>query len=536
MRRATAGSQGVARMLFNSNAFIFLFLPVTFAVFYALRRANHALAAGWLAAASLFFYAWWNPIYVGLLLGSILFNYFMGMRIARTRAAGMLGQAKLALVVALAGDLGLLGYYKYTNFFLENVGELVGASFPHANIILPLGISFFTFTQIAFLVDTWQGKVKEYRFVHYCLFVSYFPHLIAGPILHHAEMMPQFARHETYRLQAENVAVGLTIFIIGLFKKVILADGIGPFVGPLFSLPGTGVEPTFVEAWSAVLAYSLQLYFDFSGYSDMAIGLSRLFGVTLPLNFHSPYKAVNMSDLWQRWHMTLSRFLREYVFVPLGGHRKSAARRYYSLFVTMVLCGAWHGAGWTYVVFGALHGFYLAVNQAWRTVRKHRDRRLGRKRGHSTWWGRVIAILLTFACWLVGLALFRAANMSDAIMILKGMFGFHGFAMPGVLLEKWGVFGEWLAMHGVDFSEGRGLVRGGLVNWMIILLAIAWFAPNTQQIMARFAPALGIPRDSQPARLLRWRPRIAFALIGAVIAFAVIVNLHQNSEFLYFQF
>jgi len=523
-------------MLFNSLEFIFLFLPVTFAVFYVVARGNHALAAGWLAAASLFFYGWWNPIYVGLLLASIVFNYVLGMQIAKSRAAGDLARAKLMLFISVAGDLALLGYYKYANFFLENVGELVGTSFPHADIILPLGISFFTFTQIAFLVDTWQGKVQEYRFVHYCLFVSYFPHLIAGPILHHAEMMPQFGKRETYRLQAENVAVGLTIFIIGLFKKVILADGIGPYVGPLFALPGSGVEPTFVEAWSAVLAYSLQLYFDFSGYSDMAIGLSRLFGVKLPLNFHSPYKAVNMSDLWQRWHMTLSRFLREYVFVPLGGHRKSATRRYYSLFMTMVLCGVWHGAGWTYVAFGALHGFYLAVNQAWRTVRKHRDRRLGRKRGHSAWWGRPLAVLLTFACWLVGLALFRAANMHDAVMILKGMFGFHGFALPGLLLAKLGELGPWLAAHGLDFSEGRGLVRGGLVNWMIILLAIVWFAPNTQQIMARFDPALGIPRDSEPARLLLWRPRPVLAMIGAGVAFAVIINLHRNSEFLYFQF
>jgi len=523
-------------MLFNSHAFIFLFLPITFAVFYVVARTSHALAAGWLTAASLFFYGWWNPIYVGLLLGSIVFNYFLGMRIGKTRAAGNLPQAKLMLVIAVTGDLALLGYYKYANFFLENVGGLLGTSFPHADIILPLGISFFTFTQIAFLVDTWQGKVQEYRFVHYCLFVTYFPHLIAGPILHHAEMMPQFAEKKTYRLQAENIAVGLTIFVIGLFKKVILADGIGPYVGPLFALPGTGVEPTFVEAWSAVLAYSLQLYFDFSAYSDMAIGLSRLFGVTLPLNFHSPYKAANMSDLWQRWHMTLSRFLHDYVFVPLGGHRKSAVRRYYSLVVTMVLCGVWHGAGWTYVAFGLLHGFYLAVNQAWRTVRKHRDRRLGRKRGHSTWWGRPLAVLLTFACWLVGVALFRAANMHDAVMILKGMFGFHGFALPDMLLAKLGGIGHWLAAHGVDFSEGRGLVRGSLVNWTVILLAIAWFAPNTQQIMARFRPALVIPRDSQPARLLLWRPGAVAAAIAAVVAFAAIVNLHRNSEFLYFQF
>jgi len=523
-------------MLFNSPEFIFLFLPITFVVFFAIARTSHALAAGWLAAASFFFYAWWNPIYVGLLLASIVFNYLLGMRIAKTRAAGNLALAKRLLIVALAGDLGLLGYYKYANFFLENFGALTGTSFPHANIILPLGISFFTFTQIAFLVDTWQGKVQEYRFVHYSLFVTYFPHLIAGPILHHAEMMPQFGRSETYRLQAENVAVGLTIFFIGLFKKVILADGIGAYVGPLFALPGSGVEPTFVEAWSAVIAFSLQIYFDFSGYSDMAIGMSRLFGVTLPLNFNSPYKAVNISELWQRWHMTLTRFLREYVFVPLGGHRKSAVRRYWALLVTMILCGAWHGAGWTFVVFGALQGFFMLVNQMWRTARKHWDRRHHRMRHAPTWWGRALGILLTYVCWLVGAAFFRAADVPDAVMIVKGMFGFHGFALPSALLAKWGEFGQWLAAQGLDFSEGRGLVRGGLVNWIVILMAISWFAPNTQQIMARFKPALGMPRDLPPARLLLWRPRVAVAMITAVVAFITIVNLQGYSEFLYFQF
>src|SRR5262249_9803001 len=389
-----------------------------------------------------------------------------------------------------------------------------------------------TFTQIAFLVDAYQGKAEEYSLTHYALFVTYFPHLIAGPILHHREMMPQFAEPATYRVHYDNLAVGLTIFVIGLFKKVMLADGIAPYVGPLFGLPQTGAAPTFLEAWCGVTAYSLQLYFDFSGYSDMAIGLSRMFGVTLPLNFHSPYKAANISELWQRWHMTLSRFLREYLFIPLGGHRKSAARRYFAIVATMVLCGLWHGAGWTYLLFGALQGAYLAVNQAWRMLR----RRFFRKRARPVWWGKALGILLTFVAWLFGLAIFRSQSVGDALVMVQGMIGSNGFALPDVWRVRWGELATWLQAHGIDFTDSRGLVKAGLLNWILILLAICWFTPNTQQIMARFDPALNIPRDTAPARVLAWRPAAFVALFPATIAFTAIVNLHRQSEFLYFQF
>ena len=510
-------------MLFNSHAFLFLFLPVTFALFFLCARISMKLAAGWLAASSLFFYGWWNPVYVGLLFASIIFNYVMGLQIARAR------EKRALMAIAIVANLGLLGYYKYSNFFLTNVAALTGGTPPQADIILPLGISFFTFTQIAFLVDTAKGKVSEYSFTHYCLFVTYFPHLIAGPILHHAEMMPQFANPATYRMQAEHVAVGLTIFFIGLFKKVILADGIAPYVAPLYGLPGAGVAPTLLEAWCGVLAYSLQLYFDFSGYSDMAIGLSRMFGVQLPLNFHSPYKAVNIAELWNRWHMTLSRFLRDYVFTPLGGQRKSAWRRYGAVIATMFLCGLWHGAGWTYIVFGLLHGFYLCVNQAWRSWR-------GAARKRSTRAGTVLAIALTFTAWLVGLVFFRADSVPHALQMVAGMFGFNGLALPDHWLPKWGVAGAWLSSAGVPFSDARGLVSAGLIYWIVILLAIAWCAPNTQQIMARYNPALLIPRDMKAAQRLLWRPCVAVGLITAGVAFAAIVNLHRQSEFLYFQF
>ena len=339
-------------MLFNSYTFILLFLPVAVGVFFALGRISHALAAGWLVAASLFFYAWWSPAYVGLLLGSVLFNYAMGRTLARAHASGAVRAARRGLALAVGCNLALLAYYKYMNFFLANVDALRGSPVHHLDIILPLGISFFTFTQIAFLVDTFQGKVKEYKFVHYTLFVTYFPHLIAGPILHHAEMMPQFAQRRVYRPNARYLAAGLTIFCIGLCKKVLIADEIAVYVAPVFGAAAEGRAVGLADAWLGALAYTLQLYFDFSGYSDMAIGLSKMIGVRLPLNFASPYKAVNIIEFWRRWHMTLSRFLRDYLYIPLGGDRKGAARRYLNLLATMVLGGLWHGAGWTFIVWG----------------------------------------------------------------------------------------------------------------------------------------------------------------------------------------
>jgi alginate O-acetyltransferase complex protein AlgI len=518
-------------MLFNSHAFIFLFLPIAFTLFFLFARVSTLLAAGWLAAASLFFYGWWNPAYVALLLLSIVGNYFAGFSIAR--AADALAKKRL-LIAAIIINLALLCYYKYSNFFLANVATAFGSAPPQADIILPLGISFFTFTQIAFLVDTWQGRVKEYNFVHYCLFVTYFPHLIAGPILHHAEMMPQFARAETYRMQAGNVAAGLTIFFIGLFKKVILADGIAVYVSPLFSLPAAGIAPTFLEAWGGALAYTFQLYFDFSGYSDMAVGLSLMFGVRLPINFHSPYKALNIIEFWRCWHITLSRFLRDYLYVPLGGNRHGPARRYINLLATMLLGGLWHGAGWSFVLWGALHGFYLCVNHGWRALRV----RLGHDLSRSTRWGRALACVITFAAVVVGWVVFRADSVATATAMLKGMAGLNGFALPDHWLPKWGAFGQWLAANGVAFSDSRGLVPAGLINWIAILLAVVWAAPNTQQIVARGFPlmALLLPHGMQPARWLAWRPTVAFALVAACIALASIVNLHRQSEFLYFQF
>ncbi len=496
-------------MLFNSYAFIFLFMPVTAALYFWIGRRSHDLAALWLALASLFFYGYWNPVYLPLLLISVAINFGVGRLIAASAAP----RSRRGLLVAgLAFNLILLGYYKYVGFLVEAANAALGTGFPVPEIYLPLGISFFTFTQIAFLVDVCQRKASEYRAVHYLLFVTFFPHLIAGPILHHKEIMPQFARARTYRLSASNLAVGLSIFFIGLAKKAVIADGFSPFVAHVFDAARQGTTPGLIEAWSGALAYTLQLYFDFSGYSDMAIGLARLLGIKMPLNFLSPYKAADIIDFWRRWHMTLSRFLRDYLYIPLGGNRRGKARRYLNLMITMALGGLWHGAGWSFAAWGTLHGLYLVANHAWRAATGW----LG-IRPRSTLWTRSVARLLTFLAVVVGWVVFRADTLTSASHVLAGMGGAAGTA-PRLASTHW---------NELYLRLGAGLL-------------IVWFAPNTQQIMARYAPSLPIDRALLKARLpgfvLHWRLSVAWAYASAAVACIGILWLGHITEFLYFRF
>ena len=523
-------------MLFNSFPFIFLFLPATLFGFFLLGRHTHRLAAAWLAASSVFFYGWWNPIYVILLLASIGFNFSFGTKLARLHAAGREEQAGRLLAAAVAANLLLLGYYKYTNFFLANLGGLTGAPLAAAEIVLPLGISFFTFTQIAFLVDARRGEAKEYSFIHYCLFVTYFPHLIAGPILHHGEMMPQFRDRAVYRLSWDNLAPGLTLFLIGLYKKTVIADGVAEYVAPAFNAAAAGAAPTLLDAWGAALAYTFQIYFDFSGYSDMAIGLSRMFGILLPLNFDSPYKSASIIDFWRRWHITLSRFLRDYLYFSFGGNRKGAARRHLNLFLTMLIGGFWHGAGWTFVCWGALHGVYLALNHAWRSL----CRALRFEPERLPGW-QVFARLLTFTAVVVAWVFFRAADFNAALAMLKGMAGMNGFILPQRWLKYWGAFGQWLIEQGVHFAEMSYFQAGTQVNWIWILLLICWALPNTQEIMAAYRPGLVSPgyrpiTPGQSALNLVWRPSAIWLAIAAGLGLYALLAINEFSEFIYFQF
>jgi alginate O-acetyltransferase complex protein AlgI len=518
-------------MLFNSHVFIFFYLPIVLACFFWIGRLSHLLAAGWLAMASVFFYGWWNPLYVPLLLASIAFNYMFGVVIAGASVGGAQRKRTRALVIAIGANLLLLGYYKYANFFLVTANTLAGADLALARIVLPLGISFFTFTQIAFLVDVYQGKASEPRFVHYCLFVTYFPHLIAGPVLHHKEMMPQFREASTYTPNYASLSVGFTIFAIGLFKKVVVADGIAPYASMAFDAGAAGGTVTFFEAWGGALCYALQIYFDFSGYSDMAIGLSRLFNIVLPLNFHSPYRAASIIEFWRCWHMTLSRFLRDYLYVPLGGNRYGRFRRYRNLMATMLLGGLWHGAGWTFVAWGGLHGVFLVINHAWRACRVW----LGHDLAHSTRMGRFLGRLLTFATVVVAWVFFRAENFDTALAMLSGMAGANGVALPAAWIVKLGAAGQWLARVGVSAGDVVAADTIKALRWALPLVLICWFAPNTQELMRAFRPALNFD-PAGAARRLQWQPALVWAVgIGTLAAYAIL-RMSGNSEFLYFQF
>jgi alginate O-acetyltransferase complex protein AlgI len=496
-------------VLFNSYIFILLYLPIVLSAFFAIGRHSRLLGGLWLFGASLFFYGWWNPASVGLLLSSILFNYGTGIALARHQHQPTM--ARWILRAGVIANLGLLGYYKYADFFILNINSALGLDTHIASVVLPLGISFFTFTQIAFLVDAYRGEVKETNLIHYGLFITYFPHLIAGPVIHHKEMMPQFAQRATYTLNWACISAGLTIFAIGLLKKVGLADSIAPYVAPVFTASANGQALTLVEAWLGALAYTFQLYFDFSGYSDMAIGLSCMFGVKLPLNFNSPYKSVNIIEFWRRWHITLSRFLRDYLYISLGGNRHGRFRRYINLMATMLLGGLWHGAGWTFVIWGGLHGLYLVINHGWRQLRQS----LGHAPDNNSPAAKLAAMTLTFGAVTVAWVFFRAANLTAAFDLLATMAG-------------WGV----QSGHTSVFDKTPGGLEGA-VTWVACLWAIVWLAPNSQQIMAEFNPTL---ETVQPSGLVRWRPNGYWLVLTVLALLYALSRMGQVSEFLYFQF
>jgi alginate O-acetyltransferase complex protein AlgI len=499
-------------MLFNSYQFLLLFLPIALIGCVVIARTLGRNAVfGWLVLASLFFYGWWSWFNLSLLLASLVFNYAAGTWLGKLEKRS---PGKLVLGVALAFNVGFLGYFKYADFVVANLNTVFGAHWALRNIALPLGISFYTFQKIAYLVDSYQGKTRGYGFRDFCLFVSFFPQLIAGPITHHGEIMPQFRKQDTARNHWEDWSVGLTLFIFGLAKKVQIADRLAAFATPVFRVARDGAQFGAGEAWLGVLAYTLQLYFDFSGYSDMAIGLARMFGIRLPMNFNSPYKATSIVDFWRRWHITLSRFLREYVYIPLGGSRRGTGRKYINLFITMLIGGIWHGAGWTFVIWGMLHGLYLLVCHAWRDLRGVRDEasmalpRLA--------WNRALTFLAIVVAWVF----FRAENFHAAANILASMSGAHGFASDLARLEQ---------------TKG----------WLLVvpLLLIVWFMPNTNQLLSYFKPTLEYvgedatqgPTLPRPAKVA-WAPNAAWACAIAVLAVLSVLAFSRASEFIYWQF
>jgi D-alanyl-lipoteichoic acid acyltransferase DltB (MBOAT superfamily) len=496
-------------MLFNSHEFLFVFLPICLVGFFLLGRAGWSRAASlWLSASSLAFYAWWNPDpthtwnprYLALLLASIVCNYTLGVCISRAVEHGAARRAKLALALGVTANLGTLAYFKYAAFLAHNLNAVAGTHFDPGHIALPLAISFFTFTQIAYLVDAFHGVTKQPNFRWYLLFVSFFPHLIAGPIVLYRSLMPQFAKKETWTFQGGNFAAGLSLFTFGLFKKVVFADGLAPMANGVFASVARGEAPGFAPAWIGALAYTLQLYFDFSGYSDMAIGLGRMFNVQFPLNFNSPYQARNIAEFWQRWHITLSQFLRDHLYIPLGGNRLGQSRRYVNLMITMLLGGLWHGASWTFVAWGGLHGLYLVVHQLWAKATQGRAWAASRTAGIAGW-------ALTLLAVIVGWVLFRAHTFGEAVTLLRGMAGM-------------GLSPAALSFKAIDLAL------------LALTLGIVLFAPNTELIFRLAQRAKDSAPTPEPLWCMHpgWATATAFALVFAVL------HLNGVTEFLYFQF
>lgn len=545
-------------MLFNSFQFMFLYLPIVLVVCYALAsRIGPVVAQDWLALASLFFYGAWNLQFLPLLVASIVFNYLVAKLMLRAAGPGAERRRNLLLLVTVVIDLGLLGYYKYANFFVQTVDSLSGSDWVIDSILLPLGISFYTFQQITLLVDISKGSISQFRFRDFVLFVTFFPHLIAGPIVHHREMMPQFAK-ASYRFDPENLAVGLTLFAGGLFKKTVLADGIANHVVPLYTAANGGPMPLF-QAWAAAVGFSLQIYFDFSGYSEMALGLARCVGITLPMNFNSPFKARSIIEFWMRWHMTLTRFLTAYVYNPIAvgrarrrAHRgqrgvvgaKTSYGAYAGLIVlptvsTMFLSGLWHGAGNQFLIFGLLHGFYLTVCHGWRL---YRPRFWPDKASHD----RIMApvgLVLTFVAVAIAHAYFRADTVSAGTNIVSGMFGAHGITLPSVIMSRLPGLAQPLAGLGVHFQQSSLPELLSTYVWLGVLTAIALVMPNLLQIMRAYQPALTLPAPYQADSLvhrvlarLRWQPAGGWAFVTAVAATMGILTLGEITEFLYWQF
>jgi alginate O-acetyltransferase complex protein AlgI len=484
-------------MLFNSYQFLLLFLPTVLLLVGLIRWLNRPqYLVPLLSIASFGFYAYWDPRYVALLAGSIVFNYLIGIILT-----GMMDHRprRTLLAAGVVGNLVLLGYFKYVGFFVGSANALFGTELDVIRLALPLGISFFTFTQIEYLVDAYRRKAPVYPVAEYVLFVTFFPHLIAGPILRHHEVIPQFESDLRGALPDTALASGFLFLAIGIFKKVVIADSLAVWVNTAFA----GWTLSLIDSWMGALAYTFQLYFDFSGYSDMAVGIALMLNITIPYNFNSPYKSATIGDFWRRWHMSLSTFLREYLYFPLGGSRRGRARTLLNLIITMLLGGLWHGAGWTFVLWGGWHGVLLAVDHAWR------------------WTGRELKPMvtrpLTFVAVVVGWVVFRSPSIATAHAYLDAMAGRNGVVLPASLS---GALSP-LAAYGVRFGPLIGVPEGGFGHRLALLAMLVAFVsllPNTQELAARM------------------RPQARWAVFAAALFITAFLLTGQVTEFLYYQF
>jgi alginate O-acetyltransferase complex protein AlgI len=542
-------------MLFNSYIFIFVFLPISLFGFYFLnKRVGYRSSIIWLVSASFVFYGWWNPAYLILIISSIIFNFIAGHYLLEVNIRKNIISRKIVLIVAIAINLLILGYFKYANFFIDNMNSLTNSNLVLYEIILPLGISFYTFQQVTYLIDTYRSIVKDHSFINYCLFVTFFPQLIAGPIVHHKDMLPQFSKMAIFQTPSKNIVIGFAIFSLGLFKKVVLADGIGEYATPVFAAAESGVLLTFAEAWSGALAYTFQLYFDFSGYSDMAVGLGRMFGISLPINFNSPYKSKSIAEFWRKWHITLSGLIRDYLWDPISliMARYAINNKYNTigLFVLTVIIpvifaffwiGLWHGAGWNFILFGLIHGIYIVIFNLWLQV-KYNFPKIKIIRSNKI--AKIISWNLTFVSVVFAWVLFRAETFSGAVVFWKGMTGLHGFSISEKLIGNFWIFEEWMTSHGFVFD---GFFHNGVFSsnpyvgilWILGLMLISLYFPNVPQIMNKYHYKSKIYSGivvKQRGFLVEWRPTLSWLILISMIFVISVLGLTQVSKFLYFQF
>ncbi len=446
------------------------------------------------------------------------------------RPPGFCG-ARWLLAAGVIANLLFLGWFKYANFFADNLNALLRVHWEIGHVLLPLGISFFTFMQIAWLVASGRGETVPCNLFGYLLYITFFPQVVSGPIVYQRETAGQFRVRRDAAERTSDFCVGTTLFLMGLCKKVLVADMIAPWATDVFAAVGAGHVVTAAAAWIGALSYTFQLYYDFSGYSDMAIGVARLFGIRLPVNFHSPYKATGISDFWRRWHMTLSRFLRDYLYIPLGGNRCGPVRRSFNLFMTMVLGGLWHGAGWTFLMWGALHGAYLVINHTWTSWRGQSANSPG---------GAWIARLLTFLAVMVAWIFFRAAQFSDGWMLLRSMGGAGG---AGVFTRADPLFAKsvpaiqsWVSQFGVTADPQMVMCLS-----LLVLFVAVWSFPNSQQILLAWQPALptygkSIPPFGGRMCALAWRPSLDWLLLSVAVLCWCLLQMTGVSSFLYFDF
>jgi D-alanyl-lipoteichoic acid acyltransferase DltB (MBOAT superfamily) len=505
-------------LVYSSYSFLFVFLPIVLtAAYVASAGPGRAAAVAVVNVASLVFFAHWHAAHLPILVASVIGNWAIGTAIV---GAASPRRATRWMQLGLVLNLASLGYFKYFNFLVANVEAVTGQPLGFEQVVLPIGISFFTFTQIAFLVDVWRDRGPRYRFADYLLFATFFPHLIAGPIFHHKEMMPQFAGAGFARPSADRLTFAVLFFVLGLAKKVLIADPLAGYADPVFAAADAGVPVTAVEAWLATIAYALQLFFDFSGYADMAIGLGHALGVTLPQNFDRPYAARSIAEFWRRWHMTLSRFLRDYLYIPLGGSRHGFPRELAALMVTMVLGGLWHGASWNFVLWGALHGAFLVVHRLWRRLRRAAARR-------GSWWAWALTMLAVAVAWVP----FRAVTLDGALALWSAMAG-RGALLP---LHAKTLLGPDLAgrLASVGVSiDGR--LHVALRDWPMGLVLIAGAG-----LLAVALPASGHLVERLRVLLIAG-DRAAVTGLGALSAALLFVvsllAMSHNTVFLYFQF